>query len=117
MNDEELPVVQHENDGDIKLLLQQDAHQYEYANHQLEANLQNQREIRKHLQVINNKNNTTFLIVSLSLLVLFFGFGFFALWLDKEEFLSDIMKVIVGAIGGGGLGFYFGARNKLPPQQ
>ena len=117
MNDEDLPVVQGENDGNIKLLLQQDSHQYEYANHQLEANLQNQREIREHIQRINNKNNTTFLIVSLSLLVLFFGFGFFALWLDKEEFLSDIMKVIVGAIGGGGLVFYFGARNKLPPQQ
>lgn len=97
---------------ELALLEQQDTHQFEYANRQLEANLQNERERREHVLELTKSNNRAAMTVLILGLVLFFGFGFFALWLGKEAFLSDMMKVIVGAIGGGGIGFYFGTRHK-----
>ena len=49
--------------------------------------------------------------------LLFFGFGAYALWLGKEALLSDLLKVVVGALGGGGLGFYLGSKKSSQQNQ
>lgn len=93
---------------DIDLLRQQDQHQFEIAQLGIQANLQNGREARAHFDKINENGKT----IVLTVIGAAFVFGMFALYLGKEAFLSDVLKVIIGAFGGAGIGYMFGKRKQ-----
>lgn len=46
------------------------------------------------------------------------GFLLAALWLDKEEFLTEALRYLAVLFGGGGIGYLYGYRkgqNRLEP--
>lgn len=92
---------------DTDLLLQQDKHQFEIAKLSIQTKIQDNREFREHM----DRNNNNGKIISLCLIAAVFIFGMFALYLGKEQFLSDVLKVIIGAFCGAGIGYMFGKRN------
>lgn len=93
---------------DREVLLQQDVHQYDIAKLNIEATLQNQREIRQHLA----GERKACLIVVMSILILFSGFCFCALYLGKEVLLEGLIKVLIGFVGGGGVGYAVGLKKR-----
>lgn len=96
----------------IELEKQRDSHQYDYALQNLQANAQ----VHTQTLVSNdriNKRGTVLFAIFLALAALF---GFAALLLDKEAILSDMLKVIIGAFGGGGFGYVFGVRSQIKNQ-
>lgn len=97
-----LPVPQQEND--LELLKQQDVHQYDIAKMSIEANLKNQHEVRDLMWATTKAN----VLVILAIVATAFIFFMYALHLGKDAFLSDILKVLVGAFGGGGIGYAIG---------
>lgn len=100
----------------MEVLQQQDEHQYLIAKQTIEANLQNQREIREHFANLAKQDKRNGTVIVILFLLLFFAFGFYALSQGKENLLSDLLKVFIGAFGGGGIGYVFGARsNRQPP--
>lgn len=100
----------------VEFLQQQDEHQYLIAKQTIEANLQNQREIREHFSKLAKQEKRNGMIIIILFLLLFFAFGFYALYQGKESLLSDLLKVFIGAFGGGGIGYVFGARSNRQPQ-
>ncbi len=104
MPDQDLPApIQ-----DREVLLQQDAHQYDIAKLNIEATLQNQREIRQHLA---GERRTGF-IVMMTIIVLFSAFCFCALYLGKETLLEGLIKLLIGFVGGGGVGYAMGIKKR-----
>lgn len=99
--------------SNIELLKLQDNHQYDIACRQIDSTLTNNREARAYLQEKYARSDRNALILGMTTIVLFFGFGFFALWLDKEQLLSDLLKVALGILSGGGFGFYLGAKKTI----
>lgn len=95
--------------------LQQDKHQYLIAQQTIEANLQNQREIRAHFGELAKQDKRNGMTVAVLFLLLFFSFGFYALSQGKESLLSELLKVFIGAFGGGGIGYIFGVRSSRKP--
>lgn len=102
----------HPHNAEIELLKQQDEHQFQLATHQIDVNHADRCVDREHFSKLQEKNNQRAFIAFLVLIFLFFGFGAFAIWLGKEALLSDLLKVFVGAFGGGGIGYYLGFRHK-----
>ena len=103
MNEENLP---QESVADIELLKQRDTYQYQIALKNIEATAQNSREIREHFSAINLRGLWLLCLITLCLL----AFSLYALYLGKEEIISDILKVLVGALGGGGIGYAIGIK-------
>lgn len=91
---------------DKDIVLQQDMHQYEIAKLSIDANIRNQNEVRA-LMWANTKAGV---LVVLSIIATIFVFFMYALSLGKDAFLSDIIKVMFGAFGGGGLGYAIGIK-------
>lgn len=112
MSTETTPALSVPQNEEIELLKQQDDHQFQLANRQLEANLEDRRETRDHFRKIHEVNSKRGIMLCMTALFLFFGFGALALWLGKEALLSDLLKVFVGAFGGGGIGYIIGFRHK-----
>lgn len=103
MNEENLPT---ESVTDVELLKQRDTYQYQIALKNIEATAQNSREIREHFSTLNLRATWLFGFIILCLLV----FSLYALHLGREEIISDIIKVLVGALGGGGIGYAIGSK-------
>lgn len=101
--------------NEVDLLKQQDEHQFIIAKLNIESNLKNQKEVREHFGALERQQRRNGTIIILVFLVLFFAFGFYALSLDKENFLADVLKVVIGAFGGGGLGYAVGLSRRRPP--
>lgn len=101
---EMVPACQDPAIAQIELERQKDQHTYEYSLKNLELTAQNNREIR---EVIKGNRNASVFIILISILAVFI-FVMYALYLGKDQFLSDILKVIVGGLGGGGLGYAIG---------
>lgn len=97
----------------LELLKQQDAHQFEIAKFNIEATLVNQREIRQHLDIVQKRT----VVISSTIIGTLFIFAMYALYLNKEAFLSDILKVALGAFGGGGVGYAIGNRRGSPHEK
>lgn len=88
----------------IELEKQKDDHQFEIAKLNIEATLENNRQLRAHFA----GNRAAGLLFSSLVVVAFFSFIIYALYLGKHELISDIIKVLMGLIGGSGLGYYAG---------
>ena len=105
MNEENFP---QQAVTDVELLKQRDTYQYEIALKNIEATTQNNREIREHFSTINLRATWLFGFIIACLL----AFSLYALYLGKENIISDIIKVLFGAFGGGGIGYAFGSKKK-----
>lgn len=106
---ENLPVQQPQQ-PDSELLKQQDEHQYDIARRNIDATLQNNREIREHFDKINLRAVQLVGFVVLCMLI----FGLAALYLNKEDILSDLLKILCGLLGGSGIGYAVGSRRRPP---
>ena len=101
---------QQEPQPDLSLLKQQDDHQYDIAVRAIDAKREATRDDRIQFNIIHRRS--VFLTgFSISCMLIF---GLVALFLDKEDVLSDLLKILCGLIGGGGLGYAFGSRKKSP---
>ena len=105
MNDNELAERTEEN---LDLLRQRETYQYQIAIKNIEETARNNREIREHFNTINLR--AVLLVGFFALCVLIFGM--YALYLGKENIISDILKIALGAFGGGGLGYAVGSRKR-----
>ena len=92
----------------VALEMQKDQHTFEYSMRNIELTAQDNREQRAHLA--GNRNASLIVIISIILAV--FAFFMYALYLGKDAFLTDMLKVIFGAFGGGGIGYALGTRRK-----
>lgn len=92
----------------IELERQKDQHTYEYSLRNLELTAQNNREVR---EVIKGNRNASLIVILASIFAIF-AFVMYALYLGKDQFLSDMLKVIVGGFGGGGIGYAIGKRKR-----
>lgn len=106
---ENLP-VQQPPQPDAELLKQQDEHQYDIARRNIDATLQNNREIRGHFDKINLRSVLLVGFIVLCMLI----FGLAALYLDKEDILADLLKILCGLLGGSGIGYALGSRKRPP---
>lgn len=103
----------------IELEKQRDQHQYDIAVKNLEALSQNNIDMREKFYK-GQRNAQIILGITVGLI---FAFFMTALWLDKDAFITDLIKIISGGIGGGGLGYMAGFKrgriepyNQSPPQ-
>lgn len=105
-NEENLPAMP---ENEVQLEAQKDLHSYQYAMKNVELMAQDNREVREHMA----GNRVAGTIVVLVTILAVFIFFMYALHLGKETFLSDMIKVTLGAFGGGGIGYVIGSkRNK-----
>jgi len=95
-------------------LKQQDNHQYNYSLEVLKAQERDRAAERVHIQVLHEKARSAWIWRSLVVA----GFLLAALWLDKEEFLTEALRYLAVLFGGGGIGYLYGYRkgqNRLEP--
>lgn len=92
---------------------QRDKHQFDIAVKNLEVILVNNREERAVFE--GNRKSGFWLMILFSLLI--FTFFMTALFMNKDAFIADMLKIIVSCLGGGGVGYVFGyrrGRNEAP---
>jgi len=110
MDGNDTSLVQQQQQPDAELLKQQDDHQYDIAKRNIDATLQNNREIRGHFDKINLRSVLLVGFIVLCMLI----FGLVSLYLGKEVILADLLKILCGLIGGSGIGYAIGSRKRPP---
>jgi len=103
----ELPAVQ-PTAQELELAKAKDQHEYDFAVRNLELFAQDRREERE----LFAGNRRAGLIIVLSLTASISVFFITALFLDKDVLLLDLLKIIAGAFGGGGIGYAWGSRRR-----
>jgi hypothetical protein len=106
MHGDPLAIPSAPNQDILELERIKDQHQYDFAMKSLELTAQDNREARD----LFAGNRKAGLIVTLALMLGVFSFFLSALFLNKEEIIVDLMKIIAGAFGGGGFGYAIGIR-------
>lgn len=98
----------------IELEKIRDQHSYDFAIKNLEHTVKENQEIRTFLA----GNRNAGLIVTGMVILAFFIFFMYALHLGRDTLISDVIKIICGAFGGGGIGYLFGFRrgSATPPK-
>ena len=88
--------------------------QLEYALSNLAALKQDAHEHREHLA----KTSRTNTLANLAVIVLLLGFILIALSMGKDQFILELTKYTLAALGGGGVGYIWGfKRGATPPAQ
>ena len=83
---------------ELEFQKQQSKQGFDYANKVLEANVEDLKTVRTTESI--NGVRTAFLITLFVLLS--FGFFFFALWMNKEAVVFEILEKVAYIVGGGG---------------
>lgn len=92
----------------IELEAQKDAYNFQFAMRNLELTAQDNREQRAHFA----GNRRAGMAVILAVVIAVFIFFMYALHLGKDVFLTEMMKVVVSAFGGGGIGYAIGIKKR-----
>ena len=111
MDGEQNALVSQDNSPEVNLQVlelekQKDKHQFEIAKMNLEALAKDSTEMRTHFAG-NRKSGT---VIMLAIIGTVFIFCMCALFLGKDAFISDLFKIVLGSIGGGGFGYVLGFR-------
>jgi hypothetical protein len=106
---EELSVRREE----IDLTKQESERAHEYAKLALAGQQTDWKTYREQQKV---STRYSFISVTLILLCLT-GFIVYAMYLNKEQFVLDIIKVLAGALGGGGIGYAIGHKKAKKDQE
>lgn len=83
---------------ELEFQKQQSRQGFEYANRVLDANVDDLKTVRTNESVSGVR--TTFVLILI--LLLSFGFLFFALWQGKEQIIFEILEKLAYIVGGGG---------------
>jgi len=98
---------------EIDLRKQESAQGYDFAKKSLEV----QAEDLKTVRVQESKDSRYILIIILSTLVIITAFLCYALYYDKEQFVLELAKLVIAAVGGGGVGYAVGNRKAKKEQE
>ncbi len=90
----------------LELLKQQDNNQLNYSLELLKAQERDRAAERAHIQALHEKSGRAWIWRSLILA----GFLLAALYLGKEEFLTEALRYLAVLFGGGGIGYLYGYR-------
>ena len=98
---------------ELELRKQEDEHAYEFANNAVAAQGVDRQDARRHRETIIHKIS----VLSFCLALLFIAFLSFALFIGKEQIVSEIIKGIAYVIGGGAGGFVYGRYRKTAKEE
>ncbi|MDL2267179.1 hypothetical protein LJC46_04230 [Desulfovibrio sp. OttesenSCG-928-G15] len=90
----------------LELEIQRDKHQYDFAVKNLDATLENNKDMREKFNA-SRKHSLLFAGIASGLAFIII---MTALFLDKDAFIADMVKILVGALGGAGAGYMSGYR-------
>ena len=101
----DLPAAQ-PTQGELELAKVEDQHGFDFAMRNLELIAQDKKEEREFLA----GNRRVWFIISLAVISGVFISLITAMFLDKDELLMDMLKILAGVLGGGGVGYVYGFR-------
>ena len=96
-----------------EIALARDKHQHEFGMRNIELYAQDRREEREFFAGNRKATLTVALAVTTGISIFFIA----ALFLNKDTLLIDLLKILAGAFGGGGIGYMFGFRRGKQPNQ
>ena len=98
---------------ELELAKAEDQHGFDFAMRNLELFAQDKREERE----LYAGNRRVWFIIVLALIGSVSIFFISALYMNKDALLLDMLKMIAGACGGGGIGYIYGFRRGRMPGQ
>lgn len=91
---------------ELELRKQESTQAHEFATGSLQAQIGDVKEVRQQQR---RDSRYTFILV-LVIVIVAGLFTMYSLYLNKEQLVLDILKVLAGAGGGGGIGYAYGFR-------
>jgi len=103
---------------ELELRRQESKQAHDYANRTLDAQV----EFLKGSGQQEKRDSRYMFIILFMLVITIGGFTAYALYLNKEQFVLDVIKVLAGVAGGGGVGYAIGRsrqakQEKLKPEE
>lgn len=98
---------------ELDLRQQESTQGYDFARKSLEVQSQDLKTVR----VQESKDSRYIVVIILSALVIITAFLCYALYYDKEQFVLELAKLVIAAVGGGGVGYAVGNRKAKKEQE
>lgn len=99
--------------AELELKKQQDKNNYDFSKESLKVQAEDLKDQRAHQSKREKRSNWVLVL----LFLLFFTIVVLAIFLNKDQLLFEIIKVIVLLFGGGATGYTIGLNKKFQKQQ